>query len=281
MRKSLRRWGVVGIVALLLSITLWNRVRGLEGAVFGLYYVPIFAAALLFTVRAALSTAVLSVLGICASVLWRDGALSLPALIARPDLLLEVPLYMGFAVLIAGLAHRSGNVDALASADPLTGVLDRNFLLERLGEEVQRARHDGQPLALLLINIDRFGQLNDDFGSERCDDALRSIASAVRSCIRAVDVPGRTKGKEFAVVLPETPLAGALLVAERIRKAVQDFGAYSGLFVTVSVGVVDIDLSEPREPTTFLAQADDALFEAQRTGRNRVVAFDPEMHHAF
>jgi PleD family two-component response regulator len=61
---------------------------------------------------------------------------------------------------------------------------------------------------------------------------------------------------------------------------VQDFGARSGLFVTVSVGVVDIDLTEPRDPTAFLSQADDALFEAQRTGRNRVVAFDPEMHHA-
>lgn len=280
MKESLRRRGVLGILALLLLFTLWNSAHGLENAVFGLYYIPIFAAALLFGVPGALGTVVLSVVAIGVTLLWRDGALSLPMLSVRPDLLLEMPLYLGFAVLVGGLAHRSGNVDALASADPLTGVLDRPYLLERLGEEVQRARHDGQSLALLLINIDRFSQLNDEFGRERCDDALRSIASTLRSCIRALDVPGRTKGKEFAVVLPETPLSGALLVAERIRKAVQDLGARSGLFFTVSVGVVDIDLTEPEAPTTFLAQADDALFEAQRTGRNRVVAFDPEMHHA-
>jgi diguanylate cyclase (GGDEF)-like protein len=237
MNENLRRRGILGIGALLFLITLWNHARGLEDAVFGLYYIPIFAAALLFAMPAALATSGFSIAAICISFLWRDGALSLPALSQRPDLLLEVPLYLGFAILVAGLAHRSGNVDALACADPLTGVLDRPYLLERLGEEVQRARHEGQALALLLINIDRFSQLNDEFGRERCDDALRSIASTLRGCIRALDVPGRTKGKEFAVVLPETPLLGALLVAERIRKAVQDFGARSGLFVTVSVGL--------------------------------------------
>jgi diguanylate cyclase (GGDEF)-like protein len=131
----------------------------------------------------------------------------------------------------------------------------------------------------LLISIDHFARHNELHGEERCDEALRAIAAAMRRCIRAVDVPGRIKGKEFVVILPETPLDGALLVAERIRKAVQDFGDYSRLYMTVSVGVVEIDVTEALDPEDFVAQADEALYEARRTGRNRVVAFDPEMHH--
>ncbi len=212
-------------------------------------------------------------------VLWASAAVtSWPGVwSARPDAGLDSPLFFGFALLFARLLHGGRGVDQLAFVDPLSGLLNHHHLLERLGEEVRRARAGAQPLAVLLLDADNLRALNERFGQARGDDALRDVAAIVRRSIRAVDVPGRVTDAKFAVVLPETPPQGARLVAERIRKAVESRGAQSDVPLTVSLGVVDVDPAASHDPAQLLAQADEALFEAKRTGRNRIVTFDPEM----
>jgi diguanylate cyclase (GGDEF)-like protein/PAS domain S-box-containing protein len=165
----------------------------------------------------------------------------------------------------------------LATTDGLTGLANRRHFMERGNAELGRARRTGQQVSCIMLDVDHFKKVNDTYGHEAGDLVLKTIARTAREILRSIDVLGRLGGEEFAAVLPETGLEAALLVAERLREAVAGMGlACEGrpLAVTMSLGVAQV-LSTEESLDGLLKRADEALYEAKQTGRNRVVASRP------
>jgi len=160
-----------------------------------------------------------------------------------------------------------------SSTDELTGLLNRRALDKRLAEEVSRAARYGTPLALLLLDLDRFKQVNDQMGHAAGDALLRGVGVLLRAELRATDVAARYGGDEFALVLPEVTKTGAWAVAEKICASLRMLSVDSGSGVrvstTCSVGVASFCESFS-DPDTLLRGADTALYAAKAAGRNRV-----------
>jgi diguanylate cyclase (GGDEF)-like protein len=164
-----------------------------------------------------------------------------------------------------------------ARIDGLTRIANRRRFDETLLQEWGRHLRTQQPLSLLICDVDHFKLYNDGYGHQAGDECLKSVAGAISRCFRAGDLVARYGGEEFAVVLPHTNLAGAVLVAERVRSAVAaaalpHAASPSGDRVTVSIGVA----SKTPQPTdgadarTLVAEADRNLYLAKHRGRNRV-----------
>lgn len=157
--------------------------------------------------------------------------------------------------------------------DGLTGVYNRRYWQQQLGYEVARAVRYQHSLALLLFDLDKFKQLNDQYGHQGGDAVLVELSAIIGALLRDTDLLGRYGGEEFGVVLPETDLQGAVLVANRICKAVAEHQLlFNGqtLSVTVSIGVSSFKGQTADE---LIQQADMALYNAKRQGRNRVIAW--------
>ncbi|MGH6987056.1 MAG: PleD family two-component system response regulator [Caulobacteraceae bacterium] len=162
----------------------------------------------------------------------------------------------------------------LAVTDPLTGLHNRRYMTGQLRALVERARLEGEPVAALMIDLDRFKQINDCFGHDVGDEVLREFAVRLATNVRAVDLPCRYGGEEFMVIMPETGLADAERVAERIRLHVAGSSfrlAGELLTVTISIGVA-ASLGENDSPEALLKRADAAVYEAKAAGRNLVIA---------
>jgi len=172
----------------------------------------------------------------------------------------------------------------LGLTDPLTGVSNRRYVEQRLTEEIVRTRRRAGDLSCLYIDIDHFKQINDRYGHQSGDEVLREVANRVKTELRLSDTLGRFGGEEFVVLLPETQLSDACNVAERIRASISDTPFTLGQEsqqVSASIGVAAIDLAVPDQSIDLfgqqmLAQADQALYRAKASGRNRVHA----MSHA-
>ncbi len=164
---------------------------------------------------------------------------------------------------------------SIGSTDELTGIYNRRYLFRRLGEEMTRARNVGRPLSVIMVDVDRFKNVNDEYGHAEGDRLLKAVTRAIRDTTRDIDLVARLGGDEFVVILPGTTLDVALKVAERTRAAVekQRFSTASGkpLSVTVSCGVTALT-ENAQMPAQMLASADRYLLEAKRAGRNRSVA---------
>jgi diguanylate cyclase (GGDEF)-like protein len=158
--------------------------------------------------------------------------------------------------------------------DPLTGQWNVRYLSMTLNQEVERASRFERPLAVLMLDLDHFKRVNDTYGHAKGDEVLRELARRVRSQIREVDTFARYGGEEFVLVLPETDLDGARRLAERIVTAVRrtPFGADGDqpIDVTVSMGAA-VFPSHGSTATYLLRAADQALYDAKRGGRDRVV----------
>ena len=164
----------------------------------------------------------------------------------------------------------------LAVTDQLTGLHNRRYMESQLDALVRRAVLGGSdPVALLVIDIDHFKKVNDSFGHGVGDEVLREFAVRLASNVRAIDLPVRFGGEEFVVVMPETELAHAHRIAERIRLHVagSPFRVLDGeelLTVTISIGVA-ASLADDT-PVKLIKRADEAMYEAKAHGRNRVIA---------
>ena len=177
-------------------------------------------------------------------------------------------------------ALRSANREnrRLAITDALTGVRNRRYMMKYLPREFDRCRRYGHAIAALVCDLDHFKRVNDSLGHDAGDEVLREFCSRTQSCLRTTDWMARTGGEEFAVVLPETDLVGAAIVAERIRTAValEPMQTCMGqLKITVSIGASA--LIPPRElsrltHTDLLHVADKCLYESKSQGRNRVTS---------
>ncbi len=182
----------------------------------------------------------------------------------------------GFGFLLLCKQKDDALMRSLATIDGLTGMLNRRAFFERADSARQLALRLRKPIALLMLDIDHFKQLNDGFGHACGDDALKLFADTARGVLGEHDLIGRLGGEEFALALPGTPLEGALEAAERLRVAVLEAplpGCAAGYRMTVSIGVVTIGAGE--ELTAALARADHALYAAKIGGRNRVELGQP------
>ena len=163
--------------------------------------------------------------------------------------------------------------------DSLTNCFNRDHGLEVLDGELRRVRRTKQPLSILMFDIDHFKTVNDELGHLRGDDLLRAVGAQLTRVLRSSDVRCRYGGDEFMIILPDTPLVGALQVAESVRREMATLAMVAGartIGVTVSVGVAAARAAE-LGVTGLIERADNALYQAKRAGRDRtVVAGLPE-----
>jgi len=176
-----------------------------------------------------------------------------------------------FNALIARLRERESQseLERLSITDALTGLYNRRHLMGTLASETQRARRLRRPFSVLLLDVDHFKRYNDTHGHPAGDAALVAIADLLRKSTRAVDSVARYGGEEFLVVLLETTLATAGIVAERIRSRVAA-AAFTGGSMSVSIGVAECP-GHGDTPESLIASADAALYQAKGEGRDRVV----------
>jgi two-component system cell cycle response regulator len=162
----------------------------------------------------------------------------------------------------------------LASVDALTGLRNRRAFVELANRELLSCARFGEPLTVLLLDIDHFKQINDTRGHAAGDLAIAAVGASVAGAVRGIDIPARWGGEEFVIALPRTPREGALSVAERVRAEIQSLHVLDPLGepmpLTVSVGVATYDAPETLDE--LVDRADRAMYVAKTTGRNRVRA---------
>jgi diguanylate cyclase (GGDEF)-like protein len=189
----------------------------------------------------------------------------------------EITAYLGNLVDItfrkeaeAELRRLNAQLEALATTDALTGLPNRRAMLGHLAALWAAAQRYNEPLSCLMLDIDRFKDVNDGYGHAAGDAALREIAVTLRRAARQSDICGRFGGEEFLVLCPRTELEDALAVAERIRQAIESqairFEVYE-IAVTVSIGTACCR-SQADDSQTLIAAADEQLYAAKRGGRN-------------
>jgi diguanylate cyclase (GGDEF)-like protein len=168
---------------------------------------------------------------------------------------------------------------ALATTDGLTGIGNRRAFNERLELEWASARRYSRPLALITLDVDHFKQYNDHFGHGAGDECLKRVAKVMGDERRATDLPARVGGEEFSVLLPDTNLVGALVVAKGIRSRLRalriNHPETPKGFVTASLGVAVAIPNFTIAAEDLLQAADQALYEAKRSGRDKVVSVAP------
>ncbi len=163
----------------------------------------------------------------------------------------------------------------LSITDDLTGLFNRRHMRVVLDKEWERSNRYHQPLSLLMIDLDLFKAYNDRFGHLKGDEALAIVSQIIRMNIRGIDVPIRYGGEEFLIILPDTPAAGALATAEKLRKAIGDaFTENNTPMLTISLGAVSYPEQMFETIHEFLYASDVALYEAKRKGRNITVKYD-------
>ena len=175
-----------------------------------------------------------------------------------------------------GLEHRKSQIYGIK--DPLTGLYNRYAFKEILRQEIERAQRYERHLSLLMIDIDHFKKVNDLFGHLVGDEVLEEVADIITSAVRKTDIITRFGGEEFAIILPETTVGHATMLAERIRKKIEEHD-YARLIakesLTVSIGISNYHTPGRKSDLTLIHSADQALYAAKKEGRNKVVISVP------
>ncbi|MCC2617952.1 diguanylate cyclase [Aestuariibacter halophilus] len=163
-------------------------------------------------------------------------------------------------------------LENMSRVDGLTGLYNRRFWEEQFNLEYKRSKRAGHPASLIMLDIDHFKRVNDTYGHPGGDDVIKMLARIIKKSVRETDVCGRYGGEEFAILLPDTTAKQARIVAERIRKLAEhvpvEHEEHTIVF-TVSLGIAELQDSY-QQPLVWLEKADQALYEAKESGRNRV-----------
>lgn len=188
------------------------------------------------------------------------------------ELFLAIAPQLAVAVDRANLKEVAGKFEQLSVTDVLTGLLNRRYMEARLAEEVKRSNRHGFPMSFMMLDVDNFKSYNDEFGHPAGDEALKIVGEVVRDTLRGADVAARFGGEEFAILLPQTTGYEAATIAERIRRNIEH-AKFAHRRVTTSIGVASCSAELCVSPE-LISAADQALYEAKRSGRNRVLAFE-------
>lgn len=179
----------------------------------------------------------------------------------------------GFNTMAEKIKNDQDELEKLAAYDSLTGLYNRRKFTTSLQDEITRYRHETHALSLLIIDLDHFKNINDTYGHQVGDEALRVVSKVVNAHIRRDDISARYGGEEIAVILPRTGNTDAMVLAERIRRAIEDQGIDyepgKTLYITASIGVATLK-SQTSTDNELIQSADAALYAAKRDGRNCV-----------
>ena len=259
----------VGLVAILDG--------GVTSPILLLLFLPLVYGTLMFTPRsaAACGASAVAALAIVAAV---DRGLATDA---GPTFMLFAAVAGAAVLSVTSAINRSqverhetallASLAELASTDELTGCTVRRVLRQRTEQEIERALRSGSALSLLMIDVDQFKEVNDNFGHVVGDRVLATIGAILLANVRTFDVASRLGGDEFALLLPETDASGAVVVAERIFR---DLAGSGEVPVTLSIGVSSLDRSLPTVEHLF-DEADMALYQVKRAGRDAIAVRRP------
>jgi len=170
------------------------------------------------------------------------------------------------------LGNMNRSLDLATRIDAMTGLANRRAIMEKIDQEFSRAQRHQRATSIVLADLDSFKLVNDRYGYNTGDDVLVEVARVLRSCVRSEDICARWGGEEFLLLLPETPLEGALSVANKIRESVAMtvFSANRhGIKLTVSLGVCEYQADQ--NIFESIKRADHALFQAKQSGKNRAM----------
>jgi diguanylate cyclase (GGDEF)-like protein len=195
-----------------------------------------------------------------------DRVIDSPPLIIMPVGLVIALGMLSTALMRSDMEHRTEAV-----VDPLTGMLNRNALATRIEELSQQSRVSGEPIGVLLGDVDHFKDVNDSHGHSVGDAVLRDVANVLRTHLRAFDLIYRLGGEEFLVLLPGSDLELTRMHADRLRAAVAEATMSAGVRLTMSFGVSASAPGSELDYDAVFAAADAALYEAKRGGRDRTV----------
>lgn len=162
---------------------------------------------------------------------------------------------------------------ALSDTDSLSGIYNRRFLMKSLKREIKRAKENMECLSLIILDIDHFKRINDTYGHQNGDIVIKTVANVCQKSMRINDILARYGGEEFVVVLPNTSLSDSLSIAERLREFIHRISfppPMENLTVSASFGVASFPTDTVDGINSLIRQADKALYEAKRRGRNRV-----------
>lgn len=175
---------------------------------------------------------------------------------------------------LLALKSMTEELHKLANTDMLTNVQTRRAFMEASNLEVNRSHRYGGPMSVVMLDADHFKSVNDTYGHAGGDDVLRFLSAECKKVLRDQDFIGRIGGEEFCICLPETASEGAFLVADRLREsiAISDIKLSDGQVINISISVGVATLQEKETMDDVMRRADEALYEAKETGRNRVVA---------
>lgn len=282
-----RRWGLVLMLLMLLGYDRWIYITsGVMGAAAG-HTAAVFLGWMIMMPGGARDNFLYFAAMLCANLIpqlfWPNPFTVYQILQANEPM----PVLFGLAV--AGMhvleLHRHREYDAQkqildqneilkrsAHYDPLTGAGNRRYFSERLEEQFRLAGRHRQPLSLIMLDLDHFKRVNDEFGHRAGDEILKGVSQVIRPLLRTGDVFARYGGEEFVILLPSTDITGGRRLAERLRRAVEEtVFSQNGLELrqTISLGVAQ-HTGEHNDPEALLELADQGLYRAKNAGRNRV-----------
>jgi diguanylate cyclase (GGDEF)-like protein len=192
-----------------------------------------------------------------------------PTLLVAPVALVVAVAMLSTALMASDVEHRSEAV-----IDPLTGMLNRNALQSRSTELAQQSALSGEPVGLILADLDHFKRINDSRGHAAGDAVLQDVSYVLRKQLRAFDLAYRLGGEEFLVLLPGADAVQTHALAEQLREAVSASSVGDGVEVTLSLGVSASERGQAFDYAVVFAEADAALYDAKRGGRDRVCGSD-------
>lgn len=193
------------------------------------------------------------------------------------ELVARVKVHLKIKSLQDELKQSNELLKQLSNTDPLTQLHNRRYMMEMLGKELQRAERKGTHLSLIMMDIDQFKKVNDQYGHQSGDKVLQALALLATMEMRSYDCAARYGGEEFVLVLPETTHDDAMAIAERIRERIQAHsftGQIRSLKTTISMGVATYPAPFISSIDDLIREADEALYRAKAAGRNRVFSMN-------